>query len=117
MMPVSGIEAVHVLSIICHWFATMTANSVSNALVCISLIIHRSHSAYMKYIHSDNEQARALDDELVTLANGLAKTGLNVTTAQERVNILLAADRGRDPTSRFRKKLSLRPIAGGHIEA
>jgi integrase len=63
-----------------HWFATMTANSVRNARVGMSLTGHKSHAAYMNYIHGDKEQARALADQLATLANGLAKAGSNVTT-------------------------------------
>jgi integrase len=61
-----------------HWFATMTANGVSNARVGMALTGHKSHAAYMNYIHGDKEQARALADQLATLANGLAKAGSNV---------------------------------------
>jgi integrase len=63
-----------------HWFATMTANSVSNARVGMALTGHKSHAAYMNYIHSDKEQARALADQLAALANGLAKAESNVAT-------------------------------------
>jgi integrase len=56
-----------------HWFATMTANSVSNARVGMALTGHKSHAAYMNYIHCDKEQARALADQLAALASGLAK--------------------------------------------
>jgi integrase len=56
-----------------HWFATMTANSVSNARVGMALTGHKSHGAYMGYVHSDKEQARALADQLAALATGLAK--------------------------------------------
>jgi integrase len=62
-----------------HWFATMTANSVSNARVGMALTGHKSHAAYMNYIHGDKEQARALADQLAALANGLAKDDSNVT--------------------------------------
>jgi integrase len=61
-----------------HWFATMTANSVSNARVGMALTGHKSHAAYMNYIHGDKEQARALADQLAALANGLAKADPNV---------------------------------------
>jgi integrase len=61
-----------------HWFATMTANSVSNARVGMALTGHKSHTAYLNYIHSDKEQARALADQLAALADGLAKAGPNV---------------------------------------
>jgi integrase len=61
-----------------HWFATMTANSVSNARVGMALTGHKSHAAYMNYIHSDKEQARALADQLAALANGLATADPNV---------------------------------------
>ena len=62
-----------------HWFSTMTANSVSNARVGMALTGHKSHAAYMNYVHSDKEQARALADQLAALADGLAKgAGSNV---------------------------------------
>jgi integrase len=61
-----------------HWFATMTANSVSNARVGMALTGHKSHAAYMNYIHGDKEQARALADQLAALANGLAEASSNV---------------------------------------
>jgi integrase len=63
-----------------HWFATMTANSVSNARVGMALTGHKSHAAYMNYIHGDTEQARALADQLAALATGLARAGSNVTS-------------------------------------
>ena len=56
-----------------HWFATMTANSVSNPRVGMALTGHKSHAAYMNYIHGDKEQARALADQLAALATGLGK--------------------------------------------
>jgi integrase len=62
-----------------HWFATMTANSVSNARVGMALTGHKSHAAYMNYIHGDREQARALADQLAALAEGLANASSNVT--------------------------------------
>ena len=61
-----------------HWFTTMTANSVSNARVGMALTGHKSHAAYMNYIHGDKEQARALADQLAAHADGLAKAGSNV---------------------------------------
>jgi hypothetical protein len=63
-----------------HWFATMTANSVSNARVGMALTGHKSHAAYTNYLHGDKEQARTLADQLAALANGLAKAASNVTT-------------------------------------
>ena len=62
-----------------HWFATMTANSVSNARVGMALTGHKSHAAYMNYVHGDREQARALADQLAALAEGLANSSSNVT--------------------------------------
>jgi integrase len=61
-----------------HWFATMTANSVSNASVGMALTGHKSHTAYLNYVHSDKEQARALADQLAALANGLAAAASSV---------------------------------------
>ena len=63
-----------------HWFATMTANSVSNPRVGMALTGHKSHAAYMNYIHGDREQAHALADQLTALANGLAKADANLST-------------------------------------
>jgi integrase len=61
-----------------HWFATMTANSVSNQRVGMALTGHKSHAAYMNYVHGDKEQARALAEQLAALATGLAKASSNV---------------------------------------
>jgi integrase len=62
-----------------HWFSTMTANSVSNQRVGMALTGHKSHAAYMNYVHGDKEQARALAEQLAALANGLAATPSPVT--------------------------------------
>ena len=56
-----------------HWFATLTANSVNNPRVGMALTGHRSHAAYMQYIHGDKEQAQALAEQLGTFAAGLVK--------------------------------------------
>lgn len=56
-----------------HWFSTMTANSVANPRIGMSLTGHKSHSAYLTYIHGDKTQARALADQLAALATGLGK--------------------------------------------
>jgi integrase len=69
----AGIECC-TLHTIRHWFATMTANSVSNPRVGMALTGHKSHAAYMNYIHGDKDQARALADQLAALANGLTST-------------------------------------------
>jgi len=66
-----------------HWFTTMTANSVSNARVGMALTGHKSHVAYMNYIHGDKEQARALAEELALLTNRLATTSLNVASMRK----------------------------------
>jgi integrase len=66
-----------------HWFSTMTANSVSNQRVGMALTGHKSHTAYMNYVHGDKEQARALAEQLAALANGLAKAGSNVVDLRE----------------------------------
>ena len=46
--------------------------------VGMALTGHKSHAAYMGYIHGDKEQARALADQLAALATELAKAGPNV---------------------------------------
>ena len=73
----AGVKAT--LHTIRHWFSTMTANSVSNPRVGMALTGHKSHAAYMNYIHGDKEQASALAEQLAALANGLAKADSNVT--------------------------------------
>jgi len=61
-----------------HWFATATANSVSNPRIGMALTGHKSHAAYLNYIHGDKEQARALADQLAALAKGLGAAVPNV---------------------------------------
>ena len=61
-----------------HWFSTATANSVSNPRVGMALTGHKSHAAYMNYIHSDREQARALAEHLAELAKRLGAAEPNV---------------------------------------
>ncbi len=78
----AGVEGCS-LHTIRHWFATMTANSVSNARVGMALTGHKSHTAYMNYIHGDKEQARALADQLAALASGLATAGPSIIDLRE----------------------------------
>jgi integrase len=61
-----------------HWFSTATANTVSNPRIGMALTGHKSHSAYMNYIHADKEQARALADQLAKLAQDLGAAEPNV---------------------------------------
>ena len=67
-----------------HWLATMTANSVSNPRVGMAITGHKSHQAYMNYVHGDCDQARALADQLSQLADGLAKRSTNVIELPRR---------------------------------
>jgi integrase len=62
-----------------HWFATATANSVSNPRIGMALTGHKSHAAYLTYVHGDKEQARALADQLAKLAKDLGAAEPNVT--------------------------------------
>src|SRR4029077_2299054 len=55
------------LQTIRHWVATMTANTVSNPRVGMAITGHKSHTAYMNYIHGDKDQARALAAQLAQL--------------------------------------------------
>jgi integrase len=82
----AGVEGC-TLHTIRHWFATMTANSVSNPRVGMALTGHKSHAAYMNYIHGDKEQARALAEQLAALADGLAKAGPNVAAMRKGENV------------------------------
>jgi integrase len=61
-----------------HWLATMTANSVSNPRIGMAITGHKSHQAYMNYVHGDKDQARALAEQLAQLADGLAKSSRNI---------------------------------------
>jgi integrase len=69
-----------------HWFATATANSVSNPRVGMALTGHKSHTAYMNYIHGDKEQARALAEQLAALAKSLGAAATNVIELPKIVN-------------------------------
>jgi integrase len=80
----AGVKAT--LHTVRHWFATVTANSVSNQRVGMALTGHRSHAAYMNYIHGDKEQASALAEQLAAVADGLAKAGSNITAIRKTEN-------------------------------
>ncbi len=67
-----------------HWVATMTANSVSNPRVGMAITGHKSHAAYMNYVHADKEQARALAEQLARLSTGLADAHPNVADLRKR---------------------------------
>jgi integrase len=69
-----------------HWFATATANSVSNPRIGMALTGHKSHSAYMNYLHGDKEQARALADQLAKLATELGAAEPNVVSLRKAAN-------------------------------
>jgi integrase len=75
-----------------HWFVTQTANSVSNPRVGMALTGHRSHQAYMHYVHGDREQARALAEQLASVTTGL---GATATLPTEPVVVKLPVRRKR----------------------
>ena len=79
VMSAAGIKGC-TLHTIRHWFATATANSVSNPRIGMALTGHKSHAAYMNYIHGDREQARALADQLAALAKGLGAAAPNIVS-------------------------------------
>ncbi len=54
-----------------HWFSTATAKRVSNPRVGMSLTGHKSHAAYMGYVHNEEDEARALADEIGAFAASL----------------------------------------------
>jgi integrase len=56
-----------------HWFSTLAANSVSNARVGMALTGHKSHAAYMNYVHADKDQAQALIEHISQTASQLSK--------------------------------------------
>jgi hypothetical protein len=45
---------------------------------------HKSHQAYMNYIHGDKDQARALAAQLAQFADGLAKAEPNIENMPKR---------------------------------
>jgi integrase len=53
-----------------HWFATMTANAVSNPRIGMALTGHKSYAAYINYVHGDKEQAQVLVNQMAVLAKG-----------------------------------------------
>ncbi len=59
-----------------HWFATMTAYSVSNARVGMALTGRKSHASYMNYVHSDKDQAQALAEHIAKIVNGSAQSAV-----------------------------------------
>ncbi len=69
-----------------HWYATATANTVSNPRIGMALTGHKSHSAYMNYLHGDKEQARALADRLAKLATELGAAEPNVVSLPKAAN-------------------------------
>ena len=50
----------------------------ANSRVGMAITGHKSHQAYMNYVHADRDQARALADQLSRLADGLAKAEPNI---------------------------------------
>jgi integrase len=69
-----------------HWFATATANSVSNPRIGMALTGHKSHAAYMNYLHGDREQARALAEQLAEMAKKLGAAEPNVVELPKPVS-------------------------------
>jgi integrase len=67
-----------------HWFATMAANSVANPRIGMALTGHKSHAAYMNYVHSDREQALALAEQMAALASALAAAPSTVTRMRKQ---------------------------------
>jgi integrase len=56
-----------------HWFSTATAKRVGNPRVGMSLTGHKSHAAYMGYVHNEEDEARALADEIGAFAASLRR--------------------------------------------
>jgi len=77
IVAAAGIERCS-LHTIRHWFATMTANSVNNPRVGMALTGHKSHAAYMNYLHGDKAQAQALAGAMAALAGRLGEAETNV---------------------------------------
>jgi integrase len=54
-----------------HWVATMTANSEPNPHVGMAITGHKSHAAYLNYVHGDKERSRALVNQLAAFTRNL----------------------------------------------
>jgi integrase len=67
-----------------HRFATMTANNSSNPRVGMKLTGHKSHAAYMNYVHAEKEQTHALAEQLATLNRGIAAAPSNVVPVKRK---------------------------------
>lgn len=67
-----------------HWVATTTANSISNPRIGMAITGHKSHTAYMNYVHGDMAQAQALAEQLGRLADALGKSEPNVESLPKR---------------------------------
>ena len=78
----AGVKACS-LHTIRHWFATLTANSVNNPRVGMALTGHKSHAAYMGYVHAHKAQAQTLAEQLGAFAAGLANAAPNVAQLRE----------------------------------
>jgi hypothetical protein len=52
----------------------MTANSVSNPRIGMALTGHKSHAAYLNYVHGDRERARALAEQLGAFVRSMSAT-------------------------------------------
>ncbi len=61
-----------------HWFVTGLANRVSNPRVGMMVSGHRSTQSYLQYVHSHEEQARALAGQLGELVTSLGQGKPNV---------------------------------------
>jgi integrase len=64
-----------------HWFSTVTANNVSNHRVGMALTGHKSHAAYMTYVHEEREQARALADQIGAFTRSLGENVVSLKKA------------------------------------
>ena len=69
-----------------HWYATSAAKMVSNPRIGMALTGHKSHSAYMNYLHGDKQQARDLADRLAKLATELGAAKSNVVSLPKAAN-------------------------------
>lgn len=69
-----------------HFFATTTANSVSNPRVGMKLTGHKSLSAYMNYVHAERTQAQDLAAQLGTFFQSLPSAAANVVPAKRKIS-------------------------------
>ena len=67
-----------------HWAITAIANTTPNMRTGMVLSGHKSHSAFLGYVHSDKAEAAALAEQLAEMTIGLGALLPNVVHLPSR---------------------------------